>query len=87
MVQVYKKKGMSDEHARAVVDILSQYRETFLDAMMVEELGLMPPDPDESPAKEGGVTFASFLIFGCVPLLAYVITSVIFVKIFKEKFR
>jgi VIT1/CCC1 family predicted Fe2+/Mn2+ transporter len=81
MIQVYQKKGMSREHARAVVEIMSLYRDSFIDTMMVEELGLMPPDPGESPAKEGGVTFISFLLFGCVPILAYVATSIIYGKV------
>lgn len=43
----------------------------FVDRM-VEELGLMPPDPSDSPAKQGVVTFLSFVAFGIVPLLAYI---------------
>ena len=31
-------------HIRQVIDILAKYPEVFLDTMMVEELGLMPPD-------------------------------------------
>ncbi len=78
MVQVYIKKGMSTEDAKQVVLTMCKYKEIFIDVMMVEELGLMPPDPEDSPAKEGGVTFGSFLLFGCVPLLAYVVTTIIY---------
>jgi len=35
--------------------------------------GLLPPDPADSPFKNGCVTFASFLAFGSTPLLTYLI--------------
>ena len=36
------------------------------------EMGLMAPDPDDSPWAKGGVTFIAFVIFGSVPLLSYI---------------
>ncbi|MES1909515.1 MAG: hypothetical protein MHM6MM_002241 [Cercozoa sp. M6MM] len=75
MVQIYTSKGFSEEDARNIIDTMAQHRDFFLDHMMVEELGVMPPDPDESPAKNGLVTFISFLVFGFVPLLAYLILN------------
>jgi len=49
--------------------------QAFLDHMMVEELGLLPPESDQgfSPAKAGMVTMGSFMAFGSVPLLPYLI--------------
>ncbi len=46
--------------------------------MMVEELGLLPPAADEgfSPAKAGLVTMASFMAFGSIPLLPYLIALI-----------
>jgi VIT1/CCC1 family predicted Fe2+/Mn2+ transporter len=44
-----------------------------VDAMMVDELGIQPPDLSEKPWKNGLVTFASFCLFGSVPLLSYVV--------------
>ena len=35
----------------------------------------MPPDEDDSPWKNGLVTFASFVFFGFIPLLSYVLSS------------
>ncbi len=49
--------------------------------MMVDELGLLPPDPDESPFqpwKEGLVTFLSFLVCGVIPLIGYVVAIAAF---------
>ena len=44
---------------------------------MVQELELQPPSGDEEPAKGGLVTLISFLLFGCIPLLSYVIFEAI----------
>jgi DNA damage-binding protein 1 len=38
-------------------------------ASVLQELGLLPEDADESPAKNGLVMFCSFAAFGLVPLL------------------
>lgn len=43
--------------------------------MMVEELGIV--ERDESPLKNALVTFISFIIFGFIPLLAYVVSKFI----------
>ena len=75
MVELYMKRGMSKEDAETVIEVMSKYKNFFLDVMMVEELGLMPPDDDDSPAKNGLVTFASFVIFGFIPLLSYVLAG------------
>lgn len=44
--------------------------------MMVEELGMLPPDPDEDQMKMGLVTFGSFCLFGLVPLASYVLATI-----------
>jgi DNA damage-binding protein 1 len=56
MVELYSKRGMDENDARAVVDILSKNHEHFVDVMMVEELGILPPNPEESQAKMGALT-------------------------------
>jgi len=72
MVELYVAKGMQEQDAQQMVGIMSRYRDIFVDTMMVEELGLMAVDPADSPLKNGFVTFGSFLIFGCVPMISYV---------------
>ena len=76
MVELYEKKGISTEDARLVINTLAKYKEAFVDIMMVEELNLMPIDPDHSPMVGGLVTFASFMIFGTVPLLSYLVNLI-----------
>jgi len=71
VVELWEKKGMAREDAEQAVEILSQYQDIFVDIMMVEELGILMDDED--PWKHGVVTFISFLFFGFIPLIAYII--------------
>lgn len=82
MVDIYvKKKGFSREDAQAVIDTYTKvgpdgkllYRDAFVDHMMVEELGFMVPDPDDNPAWDGLVTFLSFVAFGSIPVIFYIV--------------
>jgi vacuolar iron transporter family protein len=66
---------------------LSKNHEHFVDVMMVEELGIMPPDPDEDQMKMGLVTFGSFCLFGLVPMASYVYASIFGVKAPQERFN
>lgn len=75
MVELYMSKGVSEEDAKTVVEILSQHKEGWVDIMMVEELGIV--EDDESPLKNALVTFFSFIVFGFIPVLAYVLARFI----------
>ena len=75
MVELYMKRGMTEEDAVSVIDVMAKYKNFFLDVMMVEELGLMPPDEDDKPWKNGVVTFVAFVFFGFIPLLSYVMAN------------
>ncbi|KDO25655.1 hypothetical protein SPRG_08954 [Saprolegnia parasitica CBS 223.65] len=76
MVELYERKGISSKDAKLVVDTLSKYKEAFVDIMMVEELHLMPVDEDDDPLMGGLVTFGSFVLFGSVPLLSYLVNLI-----------
>jgi len=75
LVELYTSKGMSEEDARAIVEIIARHREAWIDVMMVEELGILASN--ESPLKNALVTFFSFGLFGFVPLLAYVVVRLV----------
>lgn len=70
LIELYTAKGMPEGDARAVVEILARHKETWVDVMMIEELGIVASD--ESPVKNAVVTFLSFALFAFVPLVAYV---------------
>ncbi len=44
---------MTREDAELVIDVLAKNKQHFVDIMMVEELGIMPYDPNDNPAKDG----------------------------------
>jgi len=77
MVDLYEAKGFNKEDATELVDILSRNKTYFIENMMVEELGLLPPDPEDSPAKHGLVTFLAFCVMGIVPLLTFMVAAII----------
>ena len=74
MIEIYTAKGIPEEDARTMVDIISKNKKAWVDIMMVEELGIM--EADESPLKNALVTFFSFALFGFLPLVAYLLSIV-----------
>jgi len=73
MVEIYTNKGVTEADARALMEIMSKYKNVFLDNMMAEELHMLPIDPDDNPLKSGLVTFGAFVLFGFIPLLSYIL--------------
>ncbi len=74
MFEIYTSKGYSLEDAKKIVDLLAKDKKAFVDVMMREELGIF--ESEESPVKNALVTFSSFIFFGFMPLLTYVVSSV-----------
>jgi len=80
MIEIYKEKGLSQDDASELVHVLAKNKDNFIQTMMVEELGMMPPEQEESwvpAAQGGGVTFGAFAVCGLIPLLPYVISQII----------
>lgn len=75
LMELYEEKGVSKSDAKTIVNILSKYKKAFVDVMMIEELGIIKNEG--SPLKNSLVTFVSFCIFGFIPLLTFVLTSLI----------
>jgi len=73
--EVYLQRGYTDEEAAQLVDIQSRDPKRWVDAMMVDELGMLK---DESnPLVSGGVTLVAFVVVGAIPLLVYLLGLVI----------
>jgi len=71
-VTILMQKGFSEEDARTLTAIYRKNESYWTDFMMNHELEV--PDPtDESPFKTGFATFVSFLFFGFVPLIPFVV--------------
>jgi len=77
MVDIYKAKGMTEEDGFIVARTLSKYKEFWVEHMMLHEIGMFPPEEDDSwaTALQGLVMFASFMLLGGLPLAAYVIAG------------
>jgi VIT1/CCC1 family predicted Fe2+/Mn2+ transporter len=73
MVELYTAKGLPREEAVTITDIISKKKEAWVSIMMVEELGIVASD--ESPLRNALVTLVSFVVFGFVPLLIYIIAG------------
>jgi VIT1/CCC1 family predicted Fe2+/Mn2+ transporter len=69
--EIYEAKGFEGELLEKVVDTITADKDRWVDVMMKEELEMA--EETKSPLAMGAVTFMSFLIFGFVPLLIYVI--------------
>ncbi len=72
LIEIYTARGMSHEDATTVTDIIAKTPEAWVNIMMVEELGIV--EDSSSPLKNAFVTFASFSLFGVIPLAAYVLS-------------
>ncbi|NNC95815.1 MAG: hypothetical protein HKN92_09660 [Chitinophagales bacterium] len=68
---IYENKGVSKEDSKQISEIISKYKNVWVDTMMVEELGLF--NEEESPVKNALVTFFSFIVFGFIPLSIYIL--------------
>lgn len=76
MIELYKMEGFEEVDSKNIVDILiskPKYKNIFIKNMMKLELDLEVPDDNPEYKKEGLITAASFIIFGFIPVLTYLI--------------
>lgn len=71
LFEIYRHQGYSQEEAHQLVDIKTRNIERWVDAMMIDELGMLKDD--RNPLFNGLATLLSFIITGVVPLLVYLI--------------
>eukprot|EP00008_Paramoeba_atlantica_P009001 CAMPEP_0201476956 /NCGR_PEP_ID=MMETSP0151_2-20130828/2084_1 /ASSEMBLY_ACC=CAM_ASM_000257 /TAXON_ID=200890 /ORGANISM="Paramoeba atlantica, Strain 621/1 / CCAP 1560/9" /LENGTH=275 /DNA_ID=CAMNT_0047857523 /DNA_START=795 /DNA_END=1622 /DNA_ORIENTATION=+ len=73
MIQLYTDLGYEEETAKRMVDLLAKNDKIFLDAMVVEELGIPPDQEDQNPYIAGLMNFSSFMLFGFLPILPFLV--------------
>lgn len=71
-IEILQTRGFSSTDARTLSDIYAKNESYWLDFMMNEELGL-PNIRNENPVFTGFATFVSFVLFGIIPLLPYIL--------------
>jgi len=69
--EIYREKGFQGELLEQVVTVITSNKDTWVDVMMKEELGMMLDT--RAPIKVGAMTFISFVLIGLIPLFAYLL--------------
>ena len=72
VVKLFTEKGISPADAASLESIYSKYEDVCLDVVMLEKWGLV--EETESPVMNALVTFGSFVFFGFMPLVAYLLS-------------
>lgn len=70
--EALQAKGFFGDDLERALRVLTADEEVWVDTMMVEEHGLVR-ETSEHPLHHGVATFVSFVLFGSIPLLPYVI--------------
>jgi len=73
-IELLYQRGFTKEQAHQLVDIYSTNKEYWVDFMMRYELDMQNPE-GENPWLNSIATFLSFVAFGSIPLLPFIITS------------
>ena len=68
---MYVQKGVNKRDASSLSNIISKYKNLWSDTLIAEEIGIV----ERNPVKSGLVTFASFALFGFIPLLTFVLAK------------
>lgn len=75
LVLIYQAKGLSEGEARALTARLMANKDTALDTLVREELGLDPQQLGGSPYTAGAWSFCLFAAGAAVPLLPFLLLS------------
>jgi VIT1/CCC1 family predicted Fe2+/Mn2+ transporter len=73
MIDIYKKHGLKEKVSSEVVELLSNNKESFIDIMIVEKLGMRAEVGQ--PIVNSLITFFSFSLLGFIPLIPLIISS------------
>ncbi len=74
MIDIFTKRGMDRTDADLVIRKMAQYETFFINLMISEELGLHPPEENDSILiLDAFIMFISFSGFGSIPILAYLL--------------
>jgi VIT1/CCC1 family predicted Fe2+/Mn2+ transporter len=68
---IYQKQGYPKADAKKLIEIKSRNKTRWVDAMMIEELGMVKDE--RKPLSAAWITFGSFVVFGLLPLLVYIV--------------
>lgn len=72
LVRVLHRRGLPEREAETVSDVLIRHPQMMADLLLNYDLGMSNP-ADDTPLINGLVTFVSFVMFGAVPLVPYLL--------------
>jgi VIT1/CCC1 family predicted Fe2+/Mn2+ transporter len=73
--KAYRKQGFEGKLLEDMLTFVGSKEETAADVIMQDEHEMVPES--RSPVKIGAVTYASFVLIGLIPLLAYVAEAIL----------
>jgi len=73
-ITILMQKGYSEADATAMADLYRKNEAYWVDFMMNHELEMSDPRGD-NPVVNGFMTFGSFIIFGSIPLLPFMVVT------------
>ncbi|KTD64564.1 VIT1/CCC1 transporter family protein [Legionella spiritensis] len=69
--QIFRNKGVKQADLEKIVQVITENKSLWIKTMLQEEYGL--PGAIRSPFKSSLCTFLSFLLFGMIPLIPYIL--------------
>ena len=69
--EIYIERGYTGEDAGRLVEVHTRDPKRWVDAMMIDELGLLPDD--RKPILSALATFGAFVLAGSMPLIVYLL--------------
>ncbi len=69
--EIYIERGYTEEDASRLVEVHTRDPKRWVDAMMIDELGLLPDD--RKPMLKAVATFCAFALAGSMPLIVYLL--------------
>jgi vacuolar iron transporter family protein len=72
---IFRKKGFEGKDLERAVKIITSDKKRWVDTMMHEELGL--DTEEKNPLKSSLATFFAFVIAGLIPILSFILVSII----------
>lgn len=71
LLALLREQGYSEADAERMVEVQTRDKQRWVDAMMIAELGMLRDEAD--PRANAVATFTSFVAFGSLPLLVYLV--------------
>jgi VIT1/CCC1 family predicted Fe2+/Mn2+ transporter len=79
MRQIFRRRGLTEQSAERLAEIVSSDKKLWVEMMMTEELGIAQVERS-SPWKGAGATFLSFVAAGFMPLLFFALSYALIIS-------